>query len=147
MHIYTYIHVRAHTHIHIYTQWDLIFRDCQLEIQRYAQKSKFKPQTQRTCALDQISISNETPPCRGRRPIRPRGLQIALYPALRLQQTTRFRLHQVDGCHDRYRSTQRNQGHGGYNTKYARHGLEARHSIKLRFLQEARLSTPALYWK
>jgi len=76
-------------------RWDLIFRDCQLEIQRYVPKSKLKPQTQRTWALDQVSISNERPPCRGRRPIRPRGLQIALYPALRLQQTTRFRLHQV----------------------------------------------------
>jgi len=118
-----------------------------LEIQRYVQKSKLKPQTQRTCVLDQVSISNKALPCRGRRPIRPRGLQIALYPALRLWQTTRFRCHQVDGRHDRYRSTQRNQGHGGYNTKYARHVLESRHSNILRLLQEVRLTKPALYWK
>jgi len=128
-------------------RWDLICRDSKLEIQRYVQKSKLKPQTQRTWVLYEVSISNETPPCRGRRPIRPRGLQVALYPALRLHQTTRFRLHQVDGCHDRYRSTQRNQGHSGYNTKYARHGLESRHSNILCFLQETRLTKPELYWK
>ena len=57
-------------------RWDLIFRDWQLEIQRYVQKSKFKTQTQRTCVLDQVRISNEEPPCRGRRSIRPRSLQI-----------------------------------------------------------------------
>ena len=43
---------------------DLIFRDCLLNIERYVQKSKLQPQTQRTCVLDQVSISNEAPPCR-----------------------------------------------------------------------------------
>ena len=119
----------------------------QLEIQHYVHASKLKPQTQRTCVTDQVSISNETPPYRGRRPIRPRGLQIALYPPLRLLQTARFRWHQTGDCHDRYRSIQRNQGHSGYNTKYARHVLESRHSNILRFLQEGRLTKPALYWK
>jgi len=128
-------------------RWDLIFRDCQLEIQRYVHASKLKPQTQRTCVSDQVSISNEAPPCRGRRPIRPRGLQIALYPALRLLQTARFHWHQTGGRHDRYHSIQLNQGHGGYNTKYVRHVLESRHSNTLRFLQEVRLTKSALYWK
>jgi len=86
-------------------------------------------------------------PCSGRRSIRPRGLQIALYPVLRLQKTTRFRWHQVDSSHDRYQSTQRNNGHGGYNTNYNRHVLESRHSNIRCFLQEVRLTKPALYWK
>jgi len=127
--------------------WDLIFRNCQLEIQRYVHTSKLKPQTQRTCVSDQVSISNEAPSCRGRRPIRPRGLQIALYPSLRLLQTARFCWYQTGGRHDRHHSIKRNQGHGGYNIKYARHVLESRHSNILRFLQEVGITKPALYWK
>jgi len=115
-------------------RWDLIFRDCPLELQCYVHASKSKPQTQRTCVSDQVSISNEAPPCRGRCPIRPRGLQIALYPALLLLQMARFRWHQTSGRHDRYHSIQLNQGHGGYNTKYVRHVLESRHSNILRFV-------------
>ena len=125
----------------------LIYRDCQLEIQRYVLASKLKPQTQRTCVSDQVSISNVAPPCRGRRPIRPRGLQIALYPPLRLLYTARFRWHQTGDRHDRYHSVQRNQDHGGYNNKYARHVLESCDGNILRFLEEVRLTNPALYWK
>ena len=42
-----------------------------------------------------FSISNQTPPCRGRRPIRPRGLQIALYPTLGSCKRPDFRIKQV----------------------------------------------------
>jgi len=37
-------------------RWDLIFRDCQLEIQHYVHASKLKPQTQSTCVSDHVSI-------------------------------------------------------------------------------------------
>ena len=67
----------------------LIFRDCQLKFNRYVQKSKSNPQTQPTYVLDQPLISNGTPTSRVRRPIRPQGPQITLYPVLRLPQTTR----------------------------------------------------------
>jgi len=112
---------------------DRTIRACQLEFQCQAQKSRLNPQTQPTYVLDQPSISNGPLPSRGRLPIRPRGLHIALHPALRLQQTTRFRWHQVDSRHDRHRRTQRDQGHGGNHTKYARHVLESRHGNVLRF--------------
>jgi len=40
-------------------RWDLIFRDCQLEIQHYVHASKLKPQTQRTCVSDQVRSQSQ----------------------------------------------------------------------------------------
>ena len=130
---------------------DLDFRDCHVKCQCYAQISGLNPQThcllEPTSEVDQFSISNGPPPSRVHRPIRLRGLQIALHPALQLQQKQRSRWHQVQYRNDWHQRTQRDTGHDGNCTKYTRHVLESRHDNVLRFLQETRLTKPGLLWK